>query len=693
VTLYNKPAKTSQSIIAVVSTTIALLPATAAIAAGIPGSSLEEIRITAQQREIMPPISASEGVVLTEQLQHRPVSRPAELLEFTPGLIATQHSGEGKANQYFLRGFNLDHGTDFSISVDGMPVNMRSHAHGQGYLDINFLIPELVESLAYRKGPYYAGVGDFSAAGSTDLYYRNSFDRPLLKLEIGEDNYYRGLAAGSINTGAGDLLIGLSYSAYDGPWDLSQDIGKFSGLLKYTHGDRDNGFSLTGMAYDNDWNSPDQIPQRAVDSSLITPLGSIDTGLGGASHRYSLSADWRREMNDNRWQATAYVIDYKLQLFSNFTYFLEDPVDGDQFEQFDDRTIYGVSGQFSHPLAIAAGNARMQYGFETSRDDIGTVGLYQTAARQRLATIREDSITENSYAGFIQADIPWTDRFRTILGGRVDHYTFNVNSDLPANSGKANDTIVSPKASVVLGPWNQTEFFFNIGKGFHSNDARGTTITVDPADPLEPAESVDPLVSAWGIDLGLRTTVIEDLQLAASIWGLELDSELLYVGDGGATEASGESRRYGFELGAVYTPTDWFIIDADYTWSHARFVDEPIDNRIPNAVSSVISVGMNVTDLDKWSGGLRLRHFGSSPLIEDNSVRAKSTTVLNGQVNYQLTDAMSVSLAGYNLLNSKDNDITYFYESRLFDEMDAVEDVHFHPVEPRTFRLFLSMQF
>ncbi|MEX2353549.1 MAG: TonB-dependent receptor plug domain-containing protein, partial [Gammaproteobacteria bacterium] len=353
------------------------------------------------------PVSATEAVVLTEQIEHRPVSRPAELLEFTPGLIATQHSGEGKANQYFLRGFNLDHGTDFAISVDGMPVNMRTHAHGQGYLDINFLIPELVESLSYRKGPYYAQVGDFSAAGSADFHYRETFDQSMLKLEVGEDDYYRGLAAGSTGLGNGDLLIGLDYTSYDGPWDLPQDIGKFNGLLKYSQREGNNGFSLTAMAYDNEWNSPDQIPQRAVDNGLISSLGSIDTSVGGESHRYSLSGDWQRDSNDRRWQASAYVIDYKLQLFSNFTYFLENPLEGDQFEQFDDRTIYGANGRYSHPLAFSGVNARMQYGVETRRDDINTVGLYHTAARQRLGIIREDNVTENSYAGYVQTDIAW----------------------------------------------------------------------------------------------------------------------------------------------------------------------------------------------------------------------------------------------------------------------------------------------
>jgi len=670
-------------------TGIALLISSKIHAAGVPGDSIEVITVISEQQLIGQPISATEGLVLPDQLANRPASRPAELLEFTPGLIATQHSGEGKANQYFLRGFNLDHGTDFSVSVDGMPVNMRTHGHGQGYLDINFLIPELVNTLAYRKGPYYAGVGDFSAAGSADFHYRDTLDKSLLRLEAGKDDYYRGLAAGSFAAGAGNILAGLSYSTYNGPWDMGQDIGKVNGLIKYNQGDHANGFSLTGMAYDNAWNASDQIPRRAVDAGLISDRGFIDPTVGGDTHRYSLSADWRAVTGDKHWHASAYAIDYNLQLYSNFTYLLGDPVNGDQFEQFDDRQIYGGSGHLHHPFRLAAIEGEMQYGIETRIDRIDTVGLYQTSARQRLSTVREDNVSEASYSAFIQADVPWTDWFRAIYGARMDYYEFDVDSDLAANSGEADDSIISPKASFILGPWYETEFFFNVGKGFHSNDARGTTITVDPLDPLVSADSVDPLATAWGGDFGIRTVAINKLQLAASVWALELESELVYVGDGGATEASGRSKRHGLELGAVYTPAEWLIIDADYAFAHSRLADE-VDDRIPNAVSNVVSVGFSVVDLGLWSGGLRWRHFGSAPLIEDNSVRSDPTSVLNGQISYAVSEAVSVTLAGYNLFDSNDNDITYFYESQLAGEADPVEDIHFHPVEPRTFRIFVS---
>lgn len=686
-----KPFSRNRNISVLVLSCSMLFSAHQAYAAGVPTSSIEQITVTGEQTKVQP-VSATEGIVLKEQFQNRPASRPAELLEFMPGLIATQHSGEGKANQYFLRGFNLDHGTDFSVTVEGMPVNMRSHAHGQGYLDINFLIPELVNTLAYRKGPYYAGVGDFSSAGSADFHYRDTLEQSMLKLEIGEDAYYRGLAAGSLSTGPGDLTAAISYSAYNGPWEMDENIGKVNGLVKYNQGDHDNGFSLTALGYNNKWKAADQIPQRAVDSGLISSLGFIDPDVGGNTHRYSLSTDWRAMENNRHWYASAYLIDYNLDLYSNFTYLLSDPIHGDQFEQSDDRIIYGANAHMHHPFQFSSGvSGEMEYGLETRTDNIDPVGLYLTSARQRLSTVREDDIVESSYAGYIQADIPWSEWFRSILGVRADHYTFDVTSDLTANSGKADDTVVNPKASLVLGPWNETELFLNLGKGFHSNDARGTTITVDPVDPLNTVTAVDPLVGAWGTDIGIRTLAIDNLQLAASLWGLKLDSELVYVGDGGATEASGKSERYGVEFGAVYTPREWLIFDADYAWAHSRLADEPVDNRLPNSISNVISLGVALNDLNKWSGGLRWRYFGEAPLIEDNSVRSNPTSVFNGQIGYKLTDSVSITLAGYNLLNSNDNDITYFYESQLVGEAKPVADIHFHPVEPRNFRLFITL--
>jgi hypothetical protein len=666
--------------------------ANAAGAAGVPTESLGEIVVSARPDELAGrPVSASEGVVLSDQLAQRPVSRAAELLEFTPGLIATQHSGEGKANQYFLRGFNLDHGTDFAVWVDGLPVNMPTHGHGQGYADLNFLIAPLVESLEYRKGPYYASVGDFATAGSADFHYARSLPAAVAEFTVGEYDRIEGYGAGSLRLGQGDLLAGVQYGEYDGPWALRQAIQRISGLVKYSDGDEVAGSTLAVMLYDNKWRSPDQIPLRAVQRGLIDRFGALDRGVGGDTHRHSVSGDRRGTLGDYQWDVAAYALDYRLQLYSNFTYFLDDPVNGDQFEQYDERRVYGFRSRLGRGFGFLGREGRLTAGAQIRHDDIDKVGLYRTVARARLGTVREDDVGESAFALYGEAEAPLTDWLRATVGVRVDHYRFDVESIVAANSGKADDTIASPKINFVLGPWRKTEFFLNIGRGFHSNDARGSTINVDPTDGVTPAPAVEPLVGATGVDVGFRTALLPDVQLATSVWWLNLDSELVYVGDAGVTEASGESERYGTEVSALWQPLAWLLLDADYAWSHARFVDAPGAARIPNAVEDVASVGATITTDSPWEAGLRLRRFGAAPLIEDDSARSSATTTMNGQVSYRFGPRVALTLAGFNLLESEDNDITYFYESQLPGEASPVSDIHFHPVEPRTFRLTLSV--
>jgi len=662
-------------------------------AAGVPGK-LEEVTISAKRVELLASAdSASVGTVLAKQLQNRPILRTGEVLEVVPGLIVTQHSGDGKANQYFLRGFNLDHGTDFATRVDGLPVNMPTHGHGQGYSDINFLIPELVERIDYKKGTYYADEGNFSAAGAADVRYARTLERSIASLGAGQYGYRRALAALSSEAAGGDLLIGLDYQHSDGPWDLKEGFRKVNGLLKYTRGDTDAGFGLTAMGYDGKWTSTDQIPLRAVESGDLSRFGYIDPTDGGETHRYSLSGDWWRQVGEGRLTALAYAIDYRLDLISNFTYFL-DQADGDQFGQFDDRKIFGGNVRYTLPLTLGGLESELASGVEIRHDDISPVGLYHTSERERLAAIREDSVSQTSYSAYLSQGIAWSPRFRTTLGLRADYFRFDVDSSLSANSGKANDSIVSPKLTMVFGPWATTEVFVNLGEGFHSNDARGTTITIDPTDGVTPAERVNPLVKARGGEIGLRTTPVGGLQLAASVWTLGLDSELLFVGDGGTTEPSRESRRKGVELAVYYAPTSWLIVDADLAWSHARFTDDdPAGDRIPNAVDRVASLGISINRPTGWSGGARLRYLGPAALIEDNSVRSASTTLLNLDVGYQFTPSVKGSIEMLNALDQKANDITYFYESQLRGESEPVEDIHFHPVEPRTVRASVTVRF
>lgn len=660
-------------------------------AAGITGNNIEEITVLGATNTLTgDPQSATEGFVFGAQLKLRPISRPAELLEFVPGLIATQHSGEGKGNQYFLRGFNLDHGTDLALHVDGLPVNMPSHAHGQGYADINFLIPEMVESLSYRKGPYYAEVGDFGTAGSSEFNYADVLDEGLVSLTAGENDYRRIFAGQSFAAGLGNLTVGAAVTEYSGPWALDQDLDKKNGLVKYHQELGNRSWSITAMGYDNSWNSTDQIPLRAVESGAISRFGNIDSSDGGESHRHSLSFDWAQNYGDSHLSIDGYAMDYGLKLFSNFTYFMEDPVRGDQFEQAEDRNVYGFNAAYSRNMTVGV-PAELRLGLQNRYDDID-VGLYKTEQRVRYATTRSDNVRQSLSSAYASLQQEWSDQFRSVVSLRADLYRFDVNAGLPANGGNGDDTLVSPKLNLIYTATPTTEYFFSAGQGFHSNDARGTTITVDPVSG-DPVDSVDPLAKARSVEVGMRTSVIPNTQLAVSMFSLKLDSELLYVGDAGTTEALGESKRRGIEMGAIYAPNDWLVVDADLTLTRARLTGVGADDRIPNSVDKTAAIGLIVNNLHNWSGGLRVRYLGDAPLIEDNSIKSDSTILLNAQTTYQFNPNLSLALEVFNLLDSKDNDITYYYESQLAGEVAPQADFHFHPAEPRSVRLTLHASF
>jgi len=669
--------------------------ATAAGAGGVPTAPAgNEVVVVGRLAELQgTPRSASQGVVTAEQLESRPILRTGEVLEVVPGLIVTQHSGDGKANQYFLRGFNLDHGTDLALSVDGVPVNMPTHGHGQGYADTSFVITGLLDAIDYRKGTYYAETGNFSAAGAVNMAYRTRLDAPLAEIEIGAYQYQRALVAGSAGVAGGDLLAAVEATSSNGPWDLDQDLRRWNGLLRYGRDTGDGRWGVSLQFYDGSWDSTDQIPQRAVEQGLIDRFAFIDDTVGGESHRYALVVNGDQGLAGGRLRGTAYAMDYRMQLWSNFTYFT-DPVDGDQFEQFDDRAVYGGTLAWARPLAIAGLDNTLTVGSDVRFDDIGTVGLYRTQARQRFATTREDGVRQFSYSLYASIDTRWNDLVRTVVGLRGDRFEVDVDSNIAVNSGRTDDALVTPKFALVLTPWDHTELFANYGRGFHSNDARGTVITVDPTDGVTPTDPVDPLVAATGIDFGFRTAVIDRLQLSGSLWFLDLDSELVFVGDAGLTEPNRASERRGVELSAIYRPLDWLIVDVDYAWSRARFKGaDPAGDRIPGAVEQVASVGVVANHPSGWTAGARLRYLGEAPLIEDNSARSDTNTVLNLEGGYRFTPRLRVQLALLNALDSRDNDITYFYESQLPGEAAPVADSHFPPVEPRQLRLSLAGTF
>jgi len=681
------------AVAAVVAVVLTALIGVEARAGGITGAGLEEVTVRANRLPLTGrPRSASEGTVLGEQLEYRPLLRVGELLETVPGLIVTQHTGDGKANQYFLRGFNLDHGTDFTTRVEGMPVNMPTHGHGQGYMDANFVIPELVDRIVYRKGTYYADLGNFSAVGAAELHYVDAV-RPFVAASAGEDGYLRALAGGSMPLAGGSLLAGFEYDRTDGPWVLPEDLTKVNGVLRWSRSSETSGLALDLMASDGEWTSTDQIPRRAVDSGALDRYGYVDPTAGGESHRYSLSASGFRSYGPGRLDFSAYAMDYRLQLYSNFTYAL-DPVNGDQFEQFDDRRVYGGALTWSQPFAFGAGGSVWRAGADLRVDDISPVGLYLTTARARHETIREDRVEQTLASAWTAVATQWTPWLRSELGLRADRLGYDVASDLAANSGTGHDSLVSPKSSLALGPWRDTEFFVAAGRGFHSNDVRGATIAVDPTDGVTPVDRVTPLARADGSEIGLRTALLPRTQLSVALWRLDLDSELLFIGDGGTTEATRPSRREGVELSVYSRPRDWLIVDADYAASKARFRDaDPAGERIPGAVEQVASVGVTLQTASGWFGGARLRYLGPAALLEDNSVRSSSSTLVNLEAGRRLGEHWRVSLQLLNAFDRQVNDITYYYESRLPGEAAPVEDLHFHPAEPRTLRATMHYSF
>jgi hypothetical protein len=638
--------------------------------------------------------SASQGAITAAQLEARPVMRAGEVLETVPGMIISQHSGEGKANQYYLRGFNLDHGTDFSTTVAGVPVNTPTGAHAHGYSDISFLIPELVSGVQFKKGPYFADEGDFSAAGAANINYVNQLERPLVGVSGGNDGWVRVFGAASPRVGGGYLLAAIELNHNDGPWVRPDDYRKLNSVLRYSRGDNRNGFSVTGMGYWAAWDSTDQVADRAITKGLISRFGFLDPTDGGEANRQSVAAEFQRSVGPSSIRATGFLLHNNLNLFSNFTYFLDDEEHGDQFEQAERRTAAGGRLAYRRLGHFFERHTESAIGVQLRRDWLDPVALYHTEARQRLSTTREDQVGQTMAGVYAQTEIEWTRMIRTTLGLRADAYQFSVTSNNPLNSGDGSAGLVSPKVGAAFGPWAGTELYANAGMGFHSNDARGAVIRVDPATG-DPADPVTPLVRARGAEVGVRTVRIHGLQSTVALWYLALDSELLFVGDAGTTEAGRPSRRVGIEWTNYARVTSWLTVDGDLALSRARFGDnDPAGNYIPGALDRVISAGLTAEPRRSVFGSIRVRHFGPRPLIEDASVNSKSTTLWNGEIGYRASKKARVVLELFNILNADVSDIDYFYASRLPGEQpEGIQDVHTHPALPRSVRLGLQLSF
>lgn len=658
--------------------------------------------------------SAAEGFVGHSELEARPILRPGELLETVPGVVISQHSGEGKANQYYLRGFNLDHGTDIAITIGGVPANMRTHAHGQGYSDINWLIPETVNYVNYRKGTYDADQGDFSTAGAVSMTYFNVFPQDIASVSAGPYGQARTLVAASPSVGRnGHLLYALEYAHEDNSALARDNYRKYNALVRFSHQTGDVLFGMTAQAYRAKWMSSDQIPLRAVRRGDIDRFGQEDPTDGGRTHRYVLSTDFQRENAKTTTRVNAYALDYGLHLFSDFTYYLNDPVNKDQFEQTDRRLVLGFNASQTWKTPVAQNTI----GYQLRNDNITPVALYLSRAQNISSTTRVDRVVETSNGFYVQTAQHLTKQLRLTAGLRADAFRFDVKDLRPQNSANVAASIVSPKIALAYTAARTTELYADFGTGFHSNDARGIAETVDPGtgsttDPGtgEVVRGATPLVRAQGAEVGARFAFNQKLRTTVSLWNLNLASELIFQGDAGTTSPGRPSHRYGIELANFWAPTPGWTYDVDYSTSAAKFTDfDPVGGLIPGSVKDVLTFGAT-TDRAHTFGSLRLRYFGPRPLIEDGSVYSHPTTTVNLQAGIKPSKKTRLSFDIFNLLNAKASDIDYYYNSSIPGDpaytkpgytgpcpiaacAAGVADVHFHPIGRRLLRLNFTREF
>lgn len=649
--------------------------------------------------------AASEGVVLGELLQDRPLLRPGEVLETIPGMVVTQHSGDGKANQYFLRGYNLDHGTDFASSIDGVPINMPTSAHGQGYSDLNFLIPELVDHIDYRKGTYFAQNGDFSSAGSADIQYRHNLDHNFLDLTTGFDDYKRAVLAGSTpignekNAGQPVVLGGLELLEENGPWNPPERVRKLNFLGRLSDGTRASGWSVDTVIYDAHWHAIDQVPLALIESGQLARYSALDPTDGGNTGRLILRGEWHDRDTNGYTDISAYVEHYRLQLWSNFTFYELRPATGDQFEQREDRNIVGTKAARGWNHDLSGVPSTTEIGIQLRHDQIH-VGLLDTESRVPFTTVSDDLVGETEVGIYVQNSTDWSNWFRSVLGLRADQINMKLNSlNIPENSGSASGSKVLPKVALVFGPWAKTEFFLDAGKGFHSNDARGVIDKIDPTTGTV-AAPVPVLAGSVGKEIGLRTEAIPGLQSSVALWSLNSDSELVYNQDSdlGSTSPNGASKRDGLEWNNHLVFNSWLLFDVDLAWTHARYAQMNANGTsgdyIPNAVSRVGSLGFTVTHFGPWSGGLNTRYIGPYPLSQDGTLAAPSAIVTNLRIQRVLTPKLTISFNVLNIFNRNYYDIAYEQDYRISPEAPVVSNgITVHPGEPRELRVNLKYLF
>lgn len=621
--------------------------------------------------------AASEGSVAGSDILIRPLLRVAELLEAVPGMVAAQHSGSGKANQYFLRGFNLDHGSDFTTYVDGAQLNLRTHGHGHGYLDVNGLIPETIEREDYRKGPYRADGGDFALAGAAYLTTVSAYDAPWASAEGGGYGWRRLATGGTLDVpgAGGKLTLVGQFKVYDGPWEQAEQLRHYAAFAKYSSETDLGKLGISFQAYHGTWKPTEQIPERVIGTlGCGSVFCSPDPSARGRTDRFSLTANLQGEV----WSGTLYAEHYDWRMSSNPTYFNADGSSA-QIDQFDRRWVVGGA---LRRIWQARPWADVTFGVEGRYDAIGNVGVHNTAARRFVASLGAYEVQEGSVASHAEIALRPFAGLRVIGGLRGDHYWYSAKArDLAAvalGEGRGSASILSPKAAIAWSPSPSLEFYANWGRGFHSNDVRGAVS----------AASVPVLVRGTGKELGARLQR-PGVSFTATYFWLDVGSELRFVGDSNAVEPTGASKRQGYEFVGFWRPAAWLALDATYTASHSRYAS---GERIPNAFENAASAGASIV-IDRFTFSARVRHLGPYPLVEDNSVRDKGSTVVNLRGAWK-PKGLELYAEVLNLLASKDKDIAYYYESYI-PAIDAgpVEGRLSRIIEPRTLRAGIKLHF
>ncbi len=650
----------------------------------VPSSiQLKDVVITTRDEDILRRISSFD-------IQLRPVNTSQELLRFVPGLLIAQHAGGGKAEQIFLRGFDIDHGTDIALKVDGMPVNMVSHAHGQGYSDLHFLIPETVQNINFNKGPYYADQGNFNTAGYAAFQTFNDLDESYVKVEGGNFNTFRTVAMIDLlgdRSDRSDFYIASEIYLSDGYFDSDQDFkrlnlfGKFTSRITPT--DR---LTVSTSTFYSDWDASGQIPVRAVESGQISRFGAIDDTEGGITSRSNLNLILNRTLSpDASITHQAFYTRYDFTLFSNFTFFLNDSENGDQIRQQENRNLYGYTTTYNRVDALGKGSLISEAIGGIRIDDVNDIRLSRTKNRDELLEpVASGNVDEVNVYGTLSETIEWNS-FAITAALRVDHFIQKYRNNLESvdNQSSISSTIVSPKLRINYQVSPKASVFVKAGTGFHSNDSR--TVAVEEVDEILPR--------AYGADLGLTVKPIPGLILSSALWVLDLEQEFVYVGDEGIVELSGPTRRMGMDLSMRSQPLPWLFTDVDLNLTRPRAKEEAEGmDYIPLAPTFSSTGGVAVQTKNKWSGSLRYRYLHDRPANEDYSLTADGYFLVDAVVKYSV-NSLEFGLAIENLLNEEWREAQFETESRLFDEPMPVSEIHFTPGSPFSIRASVRYSF